>query len=888
MPAYAAAPDIPDSELASLDKALTEPKRLLSGQIDEETAAYNLEKTLSNKQLRKQASTGTMKMEDMGRQQSMSKMLGRQGTGGSIRANSSLDIHGNRHGDLSSLGDRGSALGRNGLVADGAADHHHVKAKPQPTMKSVRQWISQKVVGGFASNSPDSGNNDVKSAIEVLLEAKVNQFRFAVKKFRGDMAGLVVYVVFVAFFTASIMGRVQNNEIFNVRQAVENTIVSVGAFPGPVGQGSVDVGGVTDILPYLDQVIIPNVAISNMTALDPRCSFQGTDLDPTCDPTLDQCCMTTQPHPSAFVTGGNIMVTRLKIRQLSVQQEIVTDYAGNTIETYPTPWTPQETESRDGGGTTIQWDPRGKYIDWPSDQEWFSYQTCQPSILNKCVVADSRARYPEQYGPNGFSAVFEGTVEQMRQKLAVLNKYNFLDQRTTRAVFVDFTAYLSNRRLFVIVTLLFEVTDMGVVTPSHTIHITDLHQATALVWDILDYSVFGYAMMLMIVDTVKIWLQGRSYFSNGWNLISWINYALFIASLILRVSLDIQYSQIPNLQPMSTEAEAFPWQNVAGDAELIDFMFAFNALLTWLRVLSHLEAISPRTRQLTLTITRSGSDLASLVVLFFVVVVGFSLGFHLAFGKLVRDHRDLTSSLGALFQAILGQFDYEVLKGVNKIMAPLLFISYMVIVFFLILNMFLAVVMKTYDQVQEELASQENKQVTGTGLLKRQINLLIRLLKASDMDEVMGDMRKRRQGFEGDDWETKEELTYQDLEGLFKEDPSILERMSVKTYKELIRLADTEGRHFLPMNEVREIMDAKKAQMKSQRDHAAVHATVDPAEIQVVVDKSLKKEMEQHTKEMKAFIQNEVSNIGLVLSGTINGGAGEVPEPPKDKKPWKT
>jgi hypothetical protein len=61
----------------------------------------------------------------------------------------------------------------------------------------------------------------------------------------------------------------------------------------------------------------------------------------------------------------------------------------------------------------------------------------------------------------------------------------------------------------------------------------------------------------------------------------------------------VQYNEIRAVKPMSSEAEAYPWLEVAMKEETITFLTAFNALLTWLRVLSHLEAISPKTRQLT-------------------------------------------------------------------------------------------------------------------------------------------------------------------------------------------------------------------------------------------------------------------------------------------------
>jgi hypothetical protein len=79
------------------------------------------------------------------------------------------------------------------------------------------------------------------------------------------------------------------------------------------------------------------------------------------------------------------------------------------------------------------------------------------------------------------------------------------------------------------------------------------------------------------------------------------------------------------------------------------------------------------------TISESGGDLASLIVLIFVVLTGFSIGFNVAFGQNVKECKDIVSSLSTLLQAVLGQFDYTALRDVNKIMAPLFFVTYIAI-----------------------------------------------------------------------------------------------------------------------------------------------------------------------------------------------------------------
>ena len=86
-----------------------------------------------------------------------------------------------------------------------------------------------------------------QTAVEVLLEAKVTQFRSALKRFRADMWSLAAYFIFTALFTVSILGKGDTKQIFYVRKAVENTLIDVGGYPGPVAMGPSEVGGVEDI-----------------------------------------------------------------------------------------------------------------------------------------------------------------------------------------------------------------------------------------------------------------------------------------------------------------------------------------------------------------------------------------------------------------------------------------------------------------------------------------------------------------------------------------------------------------------------------------------------------------------------------------------------------------
>ena len=133
----------------------------------------------------------------------------------------------------------------------------------------------------------------------------------------------------------------------------------------------------------------------------------------------------------------------------------------------------------------------------------------------------------------------------------------------------------------------------------------------------------------------------------------------------------------------------------------------------------------------------------SIVVIIAVISTGYGIAFHIAFGHAVTEYRDFTESLFTLFLATLGDFDMDELRSYNQVRpqthsslfvhtaAPLftlgvwcrpllthgvwqvlgafLFVTFIVIMFFIIISMFLAIVDSAYEAVREGLADKSNE-----------------------------------------------------------------------------------------------------------------------------------------------------------------------------------
>lgn len=66
-----------------------------------------------------------------------------------------------------------------------------------------------------------------------------------------------------------------------------------------------------------------------------------------------------------------------------------------------------------------------------------------------------------------------------------------------------------------------------------------------------------------------------------------------------------------------------------------------------------------------------------------------------------------------LFRIVLGDFDFIALQTAHRVLGPLFFVLYVFFIYFVLINMFLAIISDTYTDVKDELAEQKgNMEIT--------------------------------------------------------------------------------------------------------------------------------------------------------------------------------
>ena len=70
----------------------------------------------------------------------------------------------------------------------------------------------------------------------------------------------------------------------------------------------------------------------------------------------------------------------------------------------------------------------------------------------------------------------------------------------------------------------------------------------------------------------------------------------------------------------------------------------------------------------------------------------------MAFGSHIENYSTAGSAMMSLFRALLGDFEYSAIQKVDSVAGPLLFVVYILLVGFILLNMFIAILAEVLQQ----------------------------------------------------------------------------------------------------------------------------------------------------------------------------------------------
>ena len=262
----------------------------------------------------------------------------------------------------------------------------------------------------------------------------------------------------------------------------------------------------------------------------------------------------------------------------------------------------------------------------------------------------------------------------------------------------------------------------------------------------------------------------KYYFRDGWNWVDSMNYTVFLISFGLRINTLRLVPGIGQVWGIEAELDEIQTRVAEVPKESADSMFfgtldaqystyvnfillatwsdvqstltAFNAVLTWVKLFKYLEW-HPQMTVLINTLKKGGRPLAFFFFTLVVVLIGSAQGFFMAFGVDTYDYRDLRASLLSMLRMAVGDFDYSALQSSHAVVGPVMFWIYIILVFFVLMSMFIALISEAYDEAREDLAA---RKAGGAGV-KGSGNSLV---YARDTDEMVAAEAEKRIEMTGD------------------------------------------------------------------------------------------------------------------------------------------
>ncbi|MBN3281828.1 PKD2 protein, partial [Polyodon spathula] len=347
------------------------------------------------------------------------------------------------------------------------------------------------------------------------------------------------------------------------------------------------------------------------------------------------------------------------------------------------------------------------------------------------------------YSGGGYYLDLSRTREKTAAKVKTLKENLWLD-RGTRVVFIDFSVYNANINLFCVVRLVVEFPATGgTVTSWH-------FQTVKLIRYVSNFDYFLAAceiafclfiLYYVVEEILEIRIHRLHYFRSLWNCLDILIIVLSLAAVVINIYRTTTVKAV--LKYLLENQETFSnFEQLAYLQIQFNNLAAVIVFFSWIKLFKFIN-FNKTMSQLSSTLSRCAKDVIGFAIMFFIIFLAYAQLAYLVFGTQVDDFSTFQACIFTQFRIILGDFDFAVIEEANRILGPIYFTTFVFFIFFILLNMFLAIINDTYSEVKADMAQQKSEMELADLIKKGCNKAMVKLrLKKTTVDDISESLRQ--------------------------------------------------------------------------------------------------------------------------------------------------
>ena len=341
-----------------------------------------------------------------------------------------------------------------------------------------------------------------------------------------------------------------------------------------------------------------------------------------------------------------------------------------------------------------------------SDLKVFSaFQYTKPSLIDSYPYAGIMNTYM------GGGYMFKmnnirSNIQALNASIKKLMDSNWID-RQTRAIFIEFTVYNPNIKLFTNCIILFEVLSTGNLIKSSifdSVNLYDINEAYLVSFKLIMSIIYVLFIFAFTIKQIKqIFEQKFGYFKQFYNYIdiciisfSWTAISMYLYRLNAsnEIFAKIRLHKNENMEQMFINLQYICYCN--------DLLTLFMGLCVTFGTLRFIKLLRFNKKIIVFiqAFRNSVKDLVASGVCFMLIWMAFVQAIYLIFSEKSSQFATLLTTMETCFELILGKFDVRPMISSNAVLGPTFYVFYNVLIVFMLLNIIFSILTDHYNEAR--------------------------------------------------------------------------------------------------------------------------------------------------------------------------------------------